>query len=142
MPRFVLLYHECPAGLPRASHWDLMFEQGEVLRTWALAQLPHDWAPLAECSEDAPGPAETNVLPAEALGDHRPAYLDYEGPLSGDRGDVIRVEAGTFESVEHSPDRWDVTIGGRVLRGRITLKRLSAEGAGWQLTYSPAGDDC
>jgi hypothetical protein len=142
MPRFVLLYHACSAGLPRASHWDLMFEQGDILRTWALARLPRDWAPLAECAENALAPAETNTVSAEALGDHRLSYLDYEGPLSDDRGHVIRVESGTFELAEHAPDCWDVTAAGRVVRGRITLSRPSTESGGWQLAYWPEGDVC
>ena len=32
------------------------------------------------------------------LPDHRPIYLDYEGPVSGNRGEVKRVEAGTCDA--------------------------------------------
>jgi hypothetical protein len=141
MSRFVLLYHACPAGLPRSSHWDLMLEQEEILRTWALVQLPCDWISAAAQSEASPQPADTNTVSAEPLGDHRLAYLDYEGPLSEDRGHVTRVEAGTYASVEQTPDRWDVSIVGRELRGRITLSRVTTEHGGWQLTYWPTGDD-
>ena len=31
MPRFVVLEHELPAESERASHWDLMLEDGQVL---------------------------------------------------------------------------------------------------------------
>lgn len=37
------------------------------------------------------------ALGAERLADHRRVYLEYEGPLSGDRGEVRRVASGTFE---------------------------------------------
>lgn len=135
MPRFVLLYHDCPAGFPRPSHWDLMLEAGDVLRTWAVAQLPRDWQSLVEPTEVPQQVAGTNTVEAELLGDHRPAYLDFEGPLSGDRGTVTRVEAGTFVLEHESPERWDVRIVGRVLRGRIRLSRQAFGSARWQLAY-------
>jgi hypothetical protein len=44
MPRYVILWHELPetheVGAARESHWDLMLEWGDVLRTWALASEP------------------------------------------------------------------------------------------------------
>ena len=40
MPRFVVLLHETPAGYSRGTHFDLMLEYGEALRTWALNKLP------------------------------------------------------------------------------------------------------
>src|SRR5687768_6367400 len=43
MPRFVLLYHECPPDYVRESHWDFMLEAAGVLRTWAVAKLPRSW---------------------------------------------------------------------------------------------------
>ena len=39
-------------------------------------------------------------MDAEVLPDHRLAYLDYEGPISGDRGSVTRWDRGTYD-VEH-----------------------------------------
>src|SRR5918995_6074940 len=73
VPRFVVLEHDWPA-----VHWDLLLECGPVLRAWRL---------LAE-----PGPGR--AVPAEPNFDHRPVYLDYEGPLSGDRGRVWRGGGG------------------------------------------------
>src|SRR5947207_11677627 len=76
MPRFVILLHETPAGYSRKTHFDLMLEAGDSLRTWALDALP--------------APGETAL--AERLPDHRPIYLDYEGQLGGDRGGVSRFD--------------------------------------------------
>lgn len=76
MPRFVILTHDWPF-----PHWDLMLEAGDVLKTWRLLQEP--------------GPGRE--VSAEALADHRLAYLDYEGPVSGDRGSVTRWETGEFD---------------------------------------------
>lgn len=141
MSRFVLLYHDCPNSRPRPSHWDLMLEQGDVLRTWSLAELPRDWAPVAEHSKESERVAPSNVVAAEALGDHRTAYLEFEGLLSDDRGRVTRVEAGTFDEVERSHDCWEVEIAGDLLRGLITLSRAAADIANWQLSYRSTRDE-
>ncbi|HYE21433.1 MAG TPA: hypothetical protein VEA69_23500 [Tepidisphaeraceae bacterium] len=39
-------------------------------------------------------PTEIAVTPATRLPNHRPIYLDYEGPVSGGRGRVTRVAGG------------------------------------------------
>lgn len=80
MPRFVILEHDHPI-----LHWDLMLETGDVLRTWRLAEAPTDTA---------------SVIAAEPLPDHRLAYLEYEGFVSGNRGSVKRWDSGTFEAME------------------------------------------
>ena len=108
MPRFVILEHDSPGGL----HWDLMLEQGGVLLTWALSEPPQ---------------AARNV-PAEALSDHRLAYLDYEGPISGGRGSVTRWDQGTYELEHRSDDELAVVLAGRRLAGRATLSRPPGQG--------------
>ena len=75
MPRFVILTHDFPE-----LHWDLMLEQGEVLRTWRLAERP----------------VAGMLIEAEALANHRRHYLDYEGPVSGGRGSVTRFASGNY----------------------------------------------
>ena len=82
MLRFVLLEHNW-----NGVHWDLMLEAGEVLRTWAID------APIVSGRD----------LPARALGDHRKIYLDYEGQISGNRGNVRRVDAGTYRALVWLP---------------------------------------
>jgi len=74
MPRYVILEHDAADG----RHWDFMLAGGEALATWALAERP-----------DAAGP-----VAARSLADHRVAYLDYEGPISGGRGSVTRWDQG------------------------------------------------
>ena len=83
MPRYVVLYHETADPQERPSHWDFMLEEGGVLRTWAIYTAP---------TLDA---AHT----MEALPDHRLEYLEYEGPLSGERGEVTRVCSGSYEKL-------------------------------------------
>jgi hypothetical protein len=105
MPRFVILAHDWPA-----PHFDLLLEVGDVLKAWRLAGEP-GVKPVA---------AEPNF-------DHRPFYLDYEGPVSGGRGSVTRWDSGSYEG-ELGPDGGTVKLNGTRLRGPATLSRT---GGGW-----------
>ena len=106
MPRFVILEHDHPT-----LHWDLMLEDGAALKTWRLPQPPGQ-----EASGD-----ETRVADAVALPDHRLMYLDYEGPVSGDRGHVKRWDAGTYESLGRDAATWTVRLAGARWDGVLTL---------------------
>lgn len=79
MPRFAILDHDWPT-----RHWDLLLEDGDALLSWRLHGEPRSGM----------------TVPAERLADHRNLYLDYEGPVSGNRGTVMRWDAGTFEWIE------------------------------------------
>jgi hypothetical protein len=103
--RFVVLTHDHPV-----LHWDLMLERGDVLRTWRLAEEP------------LPGVA----IAAEALADHRRKYLDYEGPVTGDRGTVVRWDAGTFCEWLETADVVTAVVDGARIKGTITIRK-SAE---------------
>ncbi len=76
--RYVILHH---TGVSQ-PHFDIMVETepGGPLRTWRSAVWPITERPAVV-----------------ALVDHRAVYLDYEGPVSGGRGEVKRVERGTCE---------------------------------------------
>jgi hypothetical protein len=121
-----------------------MFEAGDVLRTWALAQLPRDWQDVhrdtAKACGICPPLAASNTVAAENLADHRRAYLDYEGPLSGDRGNVARVAAGTFDTTSETSDRWEIAISASGLNGRIMLSRVMASRGLWRLTHQREGE--
>lgn len=142
MPRYVILRHELPPESGRASHWDVMLEDraasGEVvLKTWAVERSPDDRTPQI----------------ALLLPDHRAAYLSYEGPISGGRGEVTRWDEGSFDtgntgdagstgrSLDLSGDEIAVTVVGRRLNGRISLNRLSEpERFEYRYTAEPRGD--
>lgn len=104
MPRFVILEHDHPH-----LHWDLMLQDGAVLRTWRLSVPPAAGAPSL----------------AEPIGDHRPLYLDYEGPVSNNRGQVARWDAGTFDWLSRQADAIDVHLRGQRLTGILRLHRRS-----------------
>ncbi|MDG1897908.1 MAG: DNA polymerase ligase N-terminal domain-containing protein [Fuerstiella sp.] len=81
--RFVILEHDHPF-----LHWDLLLQQGEVLAGWRL---------LSPVAIEA-------WIPSESLPDHRLMYLDYEGPVSNNRGMVTRVACGEFSICNDSPE--------------------------------------
>lgn len=130
MRRFVILRHELPAGSSRASHWDLMLEDGPALRTWALAELPRDG----------------RQVDAEPLPDHRKVYLDYEGPVSGNRGTVRRWDWGTYEALPASGRGVRLRLVGNRLQGEMRLDPASggtdAEAYRWTCGFrSDEGDE-
>jgi hypothetical protein len=135
MPRFVLLYHDCPPNYERSSHWDFMLESGDALRTWALERLPCDWQAAftrtSAAHPNCPLPAPDNSVAATQLGDHRRDYLELEGPLSGDRGTVMRIAVGTYRSERESPDDWQVVLTGDVLAARVQFTRARADDRRW-----------
>ena len=87
--RYVILRHEGIAD----PHFDLMFEisPGSLLATWRSAAWP-----IRE-------PTSVTRLP-----DHRRIYLDYEGPLSHDRGHVRRLIGGTCQIIIEPTGRWRI----------------------------------
>ncbi len=117
MPRFVVLRHDSPRGL----HWDFMIEEGSVLKTWALPKPP-----------DA-----AEAMTAEALPDHRLAFLDYEGPISGGRGSVTRWDGGTYRAEPGTDEQLAVSLQGERLAGRATLTRTSGDPPRWQFRFVP-----
>jgi hypothetical protein len=117
MPRFVLLEHDHPA-----RHWDLMLECGDILRTWRLAQPPRAGAAIA----------------AAATFDHRLVYLDYEGPISGNRGRVIRRDAGTFSWQRQDVEYVEVRLEGGQLRGVLRLEQVAGDSWRGEFIEEPA----
>jgi hypothetical protein len=124
--RFVLLRHEYPARIATPSHWDFMLEADGVLMTWQLNRLPASWlvALQLESADELP------QVPATRLADHRLEYLDYEGPVSGDRGSVHCVDRGTYQLQEESAEHLAVELSGSFLLGRTSL---SQQGNAWEI---------
>ncbi len=137
MPRFVLLYHDCPLISERPSHWDFMLESGDALRTWAIEWLPRNWqaahSRTAAIHSSCPVLGAENCVAALQLADHRRDYLQLEGQLMGNRGTVVRVAAGTYRSETESPGYWRIALADTELVGRITLTRLSPDSSQWTL---------
>lgn len=109
MPRFVVLDHDWPH-----PHRDLLLERDGVLKAWRLP---------AAFDLTSPVPAELNF-------DHRLIYLDYEGPVSGGRGEVRRWDAGELVWEEFTEQEIRVRLSGIRLWGCF---RLVKAGDGWML---------
>jgi hypothetical protein len=111
--RFVVLEHHW-----NGVHWDFMLEVREALRTWALQGPP-----------DGPSPVVAKALP-----DHRLLYLDYEGPVRGDRGYVRQWDKGHFEGDATSPREVVVQLHGKKLRGQAHL--ILRDDGLWSFSFS------
>lgn len=111
MPRFVILEHDHPQ-----LHWDLMLEAGPVLRTWRLT---------------AP-PVHGEAIAAAAVFDHRLLYLDYEGPIAGGRGRVVRWDRGTFLAQIQTESLIIAQLQGERLIGIMRLEHV--EKNAWQFS--------
>lgn len=115
MPRFVILIHDHPF-----PHWDFLLENGATCRTWRL--------------RNDPALLSAGIL-AEALPDHRLMYLEYEGPVSGERGTVIRWDSGTFQWRRNETETCEVDITGKIWRGVVHLHQL--QGTAWNVSRIP-----
>lgn len=115
MPRFVILRHDSPKG----EHFDFMLEAAGVLKTWALPSPPNAGTEM-DC---------------EALPDHRLAYLEYEGPISGQRGSVTQWDHGTYTLEHHTDTEWAVILSGQIFAGRAALLRSADEPNHWQVSF-------
>ena len=112
MPRFVIQEHR---KQDEPTHWDLMLEQGEALKTYRL-DLP-------------PGEVVHQPATATPIADHNKRFLTYEGPVQQGAGQVRIVDRGTYRSAERREDRWELALSGGILKGNFTLTRT--EGDAW-----------
>ncbi|NMC20225.1 MAG: hypothetical protein GYA33_07360 [Thermogutta sp.] len=117
MPRYVILQHDAPRGL----HWDLLLETAGLLSAWAISRPP-----------DEPG-----EIPAERLPDHRRLYLEYEGPISGDRGTVTRWDAGEYRIQRRREGLLEFHVFGQRRRGVVRLTRSQSAPEKWSFRYFP-----
>jgi hypothetical protein len=114
MPRFVLLLHDHPH-----VHWDLMLQAGDVLWTWRLAAPPD----------------RRERVEATRIGDHRVHYLDYEGPVSGNRGQVRREDHGHYTVLASSAGALRLRVQGERLVGVLELLHVEADR--WEAVLRP-----
>jgi hypothetical protein len=117
MPRFVILRHETQHGV----HFDFMLECGGVLKTWSLPEPPKSGLEM-DC---------------QSLADHRLTYLDYEGPISGERGAVARWDCGTYVLKKQTDEEWALDLGGKKIAGRAALRRSSGNPNQWSFFIKP-----
>lgn len=102
--RTVLLRHALPDG-GWHHDWLIQSPDAQQLRSFRVSVDPL-----------APGAATFDAI---ATPDHRPVYLDYEGPISGGRGEVTRV--------------WRLDVLAVFLGRRFVRVQVQESGGQWQL---------
>jgi hypothetical protein len=108
---------------------------------WLIAREPQGLEPLI--SFRLPRELDTlaigESMAIERIADHRPAYLAYEGPISGGRGEVTRLTRGTLRASESTPG-WRVEISWRQGEGEPSTNEtrdyqvIPGEDASWRVS--------
>jgi hypothetical protein len=130
MPKFVVQQHFRDE---EDWHFDLMFEGSRGLVTFSSPVPPDDAAALPST--------------VRHLGDHRLAYLEHEGEISGGRGWCKIHDRGTFEWLEpkdpaliETSDEIRVRLAGEKAKGEYRLVREPGSGADyWRLKQGTEG---
>ena len=109
----VLLLHRQTHG----EHYDWMLEdplspptRGQLV-TFRLAMPADQWHAAKH-------------FDLQRLTDHRREYLQYEGPLSGDRGHVQRTDSGWYRVRLWSPMRMVIDVRMHTFAGAIELAQV------------------
>jgi hypothetical protein len=121
--RFVVLRHE---GIPD-PHFDLLFDltSGNDLATWRSPNWPI-----------------SQPMTLVRLKDHRRIYLEYEGPISKNRGFVKRIASGTCQFIQ-TADASHISVQNMSrLSGLVSdFTMTRAQGDAWQASPTPGTSD-
>lgn len=88
-----------------------MLEKEEQLMTWALPHPPTFGKQVL-------------ALPLQA---HRLEYLDYEGPLTENRGVVTRHDWGVYREISDDLQERVIELQGQQLCGRATIEKKTSD---------------
>jgi hypothetical protein len=119
MPKFVILEHERKG---EETHWDLMLEVGDILKTFRLDSPPES---ITE-----------RVAKAGPIFDHDRRFLTYEGPVNQGTGCVRRVDVGSYETRSQGSAHWKLTLMGETLSGEYELNRSEKSLEAWSFARS------
>jgi len=117
--RFVVLKHSRQGC---QTHYDLMIEQfegSEKLFTFSLSLTPRELM-ASGCAE------------GKKIFDHDRRFLDYEGPVNKEQGNVVRVDQGTVEMQDFASHNAASTTTRYIFNGTYlngTFDIYSADGA-------------
>jgi hypothetical protein len=95
-----------------------MLEKEAALRTWRLMQAP-----------GGPG-----IIDAVPLAEHRLTYLDFEGPVSGNRGTVVAFDRGEYTIIDETGDSIVVSLRGGKLQGQASIFHLR-DSESWRFEF-------
>ena len=95
------------------THWDLMLESADSLRTWRLDTHPQDILSLP--------------ISAASIADHPKRFLTYEGPVQNGQGNVRIVDSGIYCPAEETSTQLKLTLAGQILKGKFILTHIADE---------------
>ena len=112
-------------------HYDLMLQTTLDLQTGSLSQLL-TWA--------LPQPPTTMLINQHALrlAPHRIDYLDYEGPISNDRGTVEQIMKGSWQLITINPA---LTLDAQFDSAIIELSAQTPSPTTCRITLAHQGED-
>ncbi len=101
-------------------HWDLRFEEDNILKSWALPKHPPE--------------IEGEKRLAVSVPDHPIEYAMFEGEIPEGNygaGQVKIWDKGTFDLEEKTSKKWIVNIKGAKLQGRYCLIHFKPKEKNW-----------
>ena len=106
--RYVILWHH---DIPE-PHYDMMFESapGSDLATWRSLVWPIE-----------------SQTPLIRLRNHRRAFLDYQGQLTGQRGRVQRIATGEFQLQIGEDGVWNIKLLSGAPPMTFAIRQIDAE---------------
>ena len=113
MPRFVIQEHQKQG---EETHWDLMLEQGDRLKTFRLNLHPKN--------------LQKEPTQATPISDHDKRFLSYEGPVNQGLGSVQLVEQGSYSTLLQNDATWRLSLNGTLLKGVFEI--VQAQEGPWQ----------
>ena len=90
------------------THWDLMIEDGDKLKTWRLENPPEKLADT-----------KTKATP---IFDHDKKFLAYQGPVNNGTGTVEIVDEGTCTIISDNGKITKILFAGKVLKRQIIIE--------------------
>jgi hypothetical protein len=91
-------------------HWDLMVEQGDILKTWRLENPPEKLA--------------SQKTKASPIVDHDKKFLTYQGPVNNGKGTVEIVDEGICITESQTENEIKINFDGGKLKGRFRFSYL------------------
>lgn len=126
--RFVVLHHRVPKvadehpstsdTVCRGDHFDWMFEVASGSELWTFSTPVID---LNSTILESTSPRTDHKIPTTRLPDHRRRYLDYEGPISNNRGNVTQIACGTHQAIQAA---WEPDSDENVFRTNVVMERI------------------
>jgi hypothetical protein len=108
--------------LSEKTHWDLMIEQGDKLKTWRLENPPEKLA--------------TQKTKATPIFDHDKKFLTYQGPVNNGKGNVEIVDEGSCTIQSTIKNELQINFDGKKLKGKFSLIMQQSD---WLLELSDFG---